>query len=199
MVLDDVVDSLPQGLAIGSYTSPWFANYFLQPLDHFIMQNNYKTRRGKRVNCVRHYLRYMDDMLLIGSSKRDLDKTVRAVIAYVRDGLGLEIKSSWEIKRIGDRDGPCIDIVGYRFNKDSTTARKSIFLHAKRLIKRMGKTLRRCGCVALRQAQAAVSLLGWFSHTSNKHFTRLYIDPYISVNQIKEVISIENTKHLAPA
>lgn len=51
-----------RGLPIGNLTSQIFANYYLDPLDRFI----------KEELKVRHYLRYMDDMLMFGVSKERL-------------------------------------------------------------------------------------------------------------------------------
>ena len=39
----------PRNLAIGYYSSPWFANIYLTPLDRFITEQLYKVRRGKRI------------------------------------------------------------------------------------------------------------------------------------------------------
>lgn len=51
-----------RGSPIGNLTSRILANYFLDPLDRFI----------KEELKVRHYLRYMDDMLIFGASKERL-------------------------------------------------------------------------------------------------------------------------------
>lgn len=191
-VINAVIDSLPKGLAIGNYTSQWFANFYLQTLDHFILQKNYKMRRGKRVNYVKHYLRYMDDMILIGSSKRDLEKTVKSVSEFALQNLNVVVKPTWEIKKFADYK---LDAIGYRFSKESTTVRKVIFLHAKRLAKRIYKMKQKKGFIIPRNAQAMESLLGWFSHSDSKYFRSVYIEPYINEKEILEVISNESRKH----
>lgn len=190
-VIDAIIDSLSTGLAIGNYTSQWFANFYLQSLDHFVTQSNYKSRRGKRVNYVRHYLRYMDDMLLIGTSKRDLERAVRAIIDYAKSECRLEIKPEWEIKRF---DEYSLDMVGYRFKPGVTTVRGVIFLHAKRLARKIYKTKEKRGRIAPRDAQAMISMLGWFGHADSKHFVKTYIKPYVDEKEIKEVISSESKK-----
>ena len=119
---------------VGYYTSPWYANLYLEELDWFVEQQLYKERRGKRIKYVRHYLRYVDDMLLIGTSKTDLEKAVREIKKRLRQTLGLEIKDCWEIKAIGKHieiDGKrqmkpgtyWCDIGGYKFCKDGTILR----------------------------------------------------------------------------
>lgn len=38
----------PHNLAIGYYSSPWFANIYLTPLDRYVTERLYKERRGKK-------------------------------------------------------------------------------------------------------------------------------------------------------
>ena len=59
-LIDAIIDAV-RGLPIGNYTSQWFANFFLQGLDHFI-----KEKLG-----VKYYIRYVDDLVLLGSNKRN--------------------------------------------------------------------------------------------------------------------------------
>ena len=200
-VIDKTIEMVPNGIPIGAYPSQWLGNYYLQPLDHFILQKLYKSRRGKRINFIRHYLRYMDDLLLIGSSKRDLEKSVRAIIAFCRETLLLQIKPAWEIKTIAEKKvddqgkkiniphvAP-IDICGYRFYKDHTEVRSSIFLHTSRLAAKVAKSLEIDRSVLLFHAQGLVSLCGWFSHSDSEYFLRHYINAKVNVNFLKEVIS----------
>jgi len=51
-----------KGLPIGNLTSQFFANYYLNPLDHFVKE---------KINC-KAYLRYVDDFVLFSHSKKDL-------------------------------------------------------------------------------------------------------------------------------
>jgi len=48
-----------KGIPIGNLTSQLFANIYLDPLDHFV----------KERSRVRHYIRYVDDFLCLGSDK----------------------------------------------------------------------------------------------------------------------------------
>lgn len=191
-VIDKIIDVIDKGLAIGSYTSQWFANLYLQDADHFIKEQLFKMRRGKRVNAVSHYLRYMDDILLIGTSKRDLDKAVRSIIKKFREDYKLTIKPEWEIKAL---DTYPIDMVGYRFYRDHTEMRGRIFLHAKRLAKKIYKAKAKTHRINAKAAQGLVSLLGWAEHCDSKSFQARYINPYVNVSELKGVISRESKKH----
>jgi RNA-directed DNA polymerase len=58
---DDLLATLrPRGLPIGNLTSQFWANVYLNPLDHFIK---------RELRCP-GYVRYVDDLLLFGSDKR---------------------------------------------------------------------------------------------------------------------------------
>ena len=195
-------DEIPSGLAIGYYSSPWLANFYLGPLDRFITDQLVKTRRGRRIRIVKHYLRYVDDLLLMGNSKNDLKRAVRKIINFAATELDLDIKDCWEICEIGDLLPPNasgkmklkpgtrkVDIVGYCFTRKNTTVRARSFLRIRRLILRIERRLIRKYRVPLVAAQAFVSRLGWFVHADSRYFIRKYVDPHIDIRFIKEVIS----------
>ena len=195
--LGAIIDSAPVACPVGYYTSPFFANLYLQGMDWFIEQDLFKERRGKRIKYVRHYLRYMDDMLLVGTSKSDLYKAVRAIQNYLMSNMGLTIKQTWEIKRIGKHEkgingewklkpGTCwVDIGGYKFCKDSTIMRDGVFLASRRLARKMFRqdyyTPFQCASLNAR--------IGWASHCDNVHFMEREIKPYVNVKTTREVIS----------
>ena len=191
----------PHNLAIGYYSSPWLANIYLTDLDRFITEQLYKERRGKRIHWVKHYLRYVDDLLLMGT-KSDLKKAVKKVKAFCRDVLGIKIKDALEICQIGELLPPDekgrmklkpgtkqVDIVGYTFTRTVTRVRAGNFLKIRRLAKRIQKKLAEKAHIVLQNAQAMLSRSGWFKHADSKHFTALYIKPFLNIDFIKEVVS----------
>jgi hypothetical protein len=52
-LIQRIVDSTETGIPIGNYTSQWFANIYLESLDHYI----------KKKLSVKYYARYIDDMV----------------------------------------------------------------------------------------------------------------------------------------
>jgi RNA-directed DNA polymerase len=70
------------GLPIGSLMSQHFANYYLGWFD----------RHAKESLQVRGYVRYMDDMLLWGDDRRELQRLQRECQLFVADELRLEFK-----------------------------------------------------------------------------------------------------------
>jgi RNA-directed DNA polymerase len=62
----------PRGLPIGNLTSQFWANVFLNPLDHFVK---------RELECPA-YLRYVDDFLLFTEDKPTLHRWKKAVVAF---------------------------------------------------------------------------------------------------------------------
>jgi RNA-directed DNA polymerase len=116
-LMDAIVDS-NQGLPIGNYTSQWFANYFLQGLDHFI-----KEKCGAK-----YYVRYVDDLVILGANKRKLHK-MRIMVGEYLNGIGLTLKGNWQVSRVSKRP---IDFLGFKFYYGYTTLRKKNALRIKR-------------------------------------------------------------------
>ncbi len=73
----------PRGLPIGNLTSQFWANCFLDGLDHFV----------KRTLRCRGYVRYVDDLLLFGDDKGQLWAWKRAVVERLA-GLRLTLHES---------------------------------------------------------------------------------------------------------
>ena len=194
-VLKQIVYSAPVACPVGYYTSPWFANMFLEDLDWFIEQDLYTVRRGRHVKFVTHYLRYVDDMLLIGTSKHNLERAIRQIKKKLHE-RGLEIKPEWEIKRIGIHemvDGKWrlksgtywCDMGGYKFCKDATILRDGVYLSTKRLARDMAKQ----EYYTPHQCKSFNAKLGWASKCNSNHFIDNDIRPYVNFKTTRRIIS----------
>jgi hypothetical protein len=73
-----------KGLAIGNLTSQWFANFYLDPLDHYL-----KDKLG-----VKHYIRYMDDFAALSDDKAMLHEVKLRAGEFLEHELKLELKES---------------------------------------------------------------------------------------------------------
>lgn len=71
-----------KGLPIGALTSQHLANFYLASFDHW----------WKETIGVRGYVRYMDDMVIFGSSFQEARMRLRAARAWLRDNLALALK-----------------------------------------------------------------------------------------------------------
>lgn len=175
-LLDEIVDSGVEGVPIGNYTSQWFANFYLQDLDHFI----------KEQLKIKHYIRYMDDMVLFSNNKKELRKCKYAIDEFLAKEH-LKIKENWQLFKTESRP---LDFLGYRFYRGYTTLRKSNFLRIKRRIKKISKKEK----MSYKDASAIMSYNGWIVHADSYNYTQRYIKPYVNFKKVKEVIRDESRK-----
>lgn len=84
-----IIDAIEIGLPLGFYTSQWFANFLLQPLDHYIKEELH----------VKYMTRYMDDIVCFGRNKKELHKVRIAISNYLEKELHLELKGNWQVFR----------------------------------------------------------------------------------------------------
>jgi len=167
-LIDSIIDSSESGLPIGNYTSQWFANYFLQDLDHFI----------KETLGVQHYVRYVDNLVLLSGNKKRLHQ-VRTKIDEFLQEKKLSIKNNWQLFLVSKR---FIDFLGLKFYRDHTTLRKS---NALRIRRRIAKIVRK-KFLNFEDACAVVSYWGWIKRSDSYLFFKKYF--LISLARAKGVI-----------
>ena len=161
--LDLIWRIIKDGITLGTYTSQWFANTVLQPLDALIRQSG----------LCKYYVRYMDNFTIFGPNKRKLQK-LRALVLEWLNANGLDLKGDWQIFHVkkepkkGDR---LPDAVGYRYGRTYTLPRKRTFLRMKRGMARCRKKLERHGRIPPNMAMSLLSRLGALKHCNS---TNLY-------------------------
>lgn len=175
-LIDCIIDSHNEGLPIGNYTSQWWANFYLQDLDHYI----------KEVLHIKYYMRYMDDMVLLGNNKKELHKARKLIAEFIAP-MGLTLKENWQVFRVDKRD---IDFLGFRFYRNRTTLRRRNALRIRRRFKRAYKK----GKITVKDARALLSYLGWITHSNSHNYYMKYIKPYVNIKKLKEVVSNESRK-----
>ena len=169
-LIETMLGSFERGLSIGSYLSQYLCNLYMSILYHEIKENMCRTRKGKRgnkrgnkrVNLVRHCLIYMDDILLIGQRKRDLEKAAKLTVRKASE-MGLEIKPNYQVRRI---DGNCIDMLGFKIYRTHTEIRGRTFLRVRRSFRRARKRLTEG------VARKCLSYYGYLKHTNSRRFQR---------------------------
>lgn len=72
-IIDSYADPPGRGLPIGSLTSQYFANFYLEHTDRFI----------ERTPEVKGYIRYMDDMIWFTDSKQEARASLSQVMEYL--------------------------------------------------------------------------------------------------------------------
>lgn len=187
-----LLGSFERGLSIGSYLSQYLCNLYMSILYHEIMENMYRIRRGKRgekrINLVRHCLIYMDDILMIGSRKRDLEKAVKQTIKKATE-MGLEIKLNYQAKEI---DGNCIDMLGFKIYRTHTEIRGRTFIRVRRAFRRAGNRLTEV------LAKKCLSYNGYLKHTDSKRMQKKLKAAEI-IQRCKELMKNESKIYFATA
>ncbi|MDL2318787.1 RNA-directed DNA polymerase [Eubacteriales bacterium OttesenSCG-928-A19] len=181
-----------EGLPIGNYTSAWFCNFYLTRLDRIV----------KEKHKIRHYVRYIDDMVLIDSNKRKLRRAILEVERYARDSLGLTLHDHWSIfkvRRAGDgKKNRPIDFVGYCFCVGYTTLRKRNALAIMRQSRRIRKRQAIGRAVSFRMAAGFLSRTGQLKHCKAQRLKQKYVDT-VNITELKEVIRNESARQQRPA
>lgn len=108
-----------KGLPIGNLTSQWFANLYLDELDH----------RAKEAWGSAGYVRYMDDMLVLGDTTDDLWRLHGEIDRYLQAERGLTLKA--EATQCGVcRDG--VPFLGMRIFPGCWRLQRQRFLRTRR-------------------------------------------------------------------
>ena len=98
-VLTDWLDK--KGMPLGNYTSQFFANLYLNELDYFV----------KHKLKAKYYLRYVDDFVILHSSKKQLENWMIEINKFLLEKLKLQLHPQ-KSKIIQLSKG--IDFVGFR-------------------------------------------------------------------------------------
>jgi hypothetical protein len=101
-----------QGLPIGNLSSQFFANIYMNDFDNFV----------KRRLKVKYYMRYVDDMILLGRSKDELNSLKKEIVFYLRDRLKLELREQFYLRLV--KEG--IDFLGYVTRPNYTLVRQRV-------------------------------------------------------------------------
>lgn len=176
-----VIDCCKQGVPIGFYTSQWFGNFYLTPLDHYIKEKLH----------VKKMIRYADDVVCFGRNKKILHEARRKIEQFLNEELGLKMKPDWQVFRFeytgrdGKIHGRALDFMGFVFHRNRTTIRKSIL---NRIQKKVNKVKRK-GKVTWKDAASLLSRIGYFTHTDTYNYYLDHVKPYIKVKALKQLIS----------
>ena len=156
------------GFMIGSLVSQWAVQYMMSFAYRHIKGLHYE-RRGKSFKCVEHMLIFMDDILLIGSNRKQLRSAVRELDRYLNDELGFHLKQNWQIL---DINSDPIDMMGFAvYSNGHVEIRGRDFIRARRLILRyrMNNSF-----LTVRQCKRILSYKGYFMYSDSRNVSRRY-------------------------
>lgn len=177
-----IFSQFPRGLPLGFYPSQWLANFVLYKMD-------WRIAAMQPVG----YIRYVDDLVIVGNNKRQLHR----IVAVIRQELGrmrLRLKDNDQICRFiyrtkgGRLVGRTIDYMGFVFRRRRTVLRRKIMLRMTRCARR----LRRADRISARRAASMISRLGWLKHTDTALIWYRHIKPNINVKVLKGIVRKES-------
>jgi len=156
-LLDGIVDSTDGvGIPIGNLTSQLFANIYLHELDQFVKQDLRE----------RHYVRYMDDFIVVHHSKDHLQQVRVSVEQFLVDRLRLATNSKTQVFPVALSRGRALDFLGYKIWPTHRLLRKDSVRKMRRkvLLYRKGK---------LSRDRLLLSARSWIGHAGHANTFRL--------------------------
>ncbi len=138
-----------RGLPIGNQTSQFFANVYLNPLDHFVL-------RELRPEL---YLRYVDDFLLFGEDKREL----AGMAERIREFLGGLRLRPHERKCRVHRCADGLTFLGWRLLPGQARLARANVVRMRRRLKKMAE-LYHAGRIGFEEVNCRVQ--AWLGHAA---------------------------------
>lgn len=166
-----------RGLILGHYTSPWFFNFYLKDFDHFAA-----------VLPEVKYLRFADNLYIVGRSKRKVHQALAAIREYLRRELKLELNNSTQVYRFEYEDahghirGRAVNALGAVIHHNRVTLRKSILMRMRRKSLRIA---RKDGQETWHDAASMLSRLSWVRHTDTYTYYETHIKPNLNIRRLK--------------
>lgn len=145
------------GMAIGNLSSQMFANLYLNELDQYA---KHKLR-------VKYYIRYMDDIAIVGDDKHVLWQYEKAIDEYVTTALALKLNNKTAVTT--ETQG--IDYCGYRVFRDHILLRKKTALRMKRKLKSIRRRYSHGHATMQEYHDTLVSYLGMLKHCDSERLT----------------------------
>ena len=148
------------GIPIGNYTSQFFANIYLNELDHYV----------KEVLKIKYYVRYMDDFIILCENKEQAKQYYELTENFVKEHLKLEFnrKSRYYPNSLG------VDFCGYITYETHRKVRKRSKKGMRKKIKKWNEEFEK-GTLDLYEVQRCWnSWLGHISHADTFHLMNRY-------------------------
>lgn len=154
-LLNQIIPPTGVGLPIGNLTSQLFANVYGTIFDRYVKQSL----------RIKHYIRYMDDTVILFTDKVYLKSILQKLTQFIKNKLHLEF-SKWYIESI--KKG--LNFVGYRIFQSHTLIRKSSVVRCKRKIKSY--------LLYGKYDKLYKSLVSWYGHIqwADSHNLKQYIE-----------------------
>lgn len=143
-------DELPVGIPIGNYTSQYFANIYLNTLDHYV----------KEELKVKYYVRYMDDFAFVLNSKEECKEILEKITNFLTNKLKLKLNQKTNYFK--GKQG--INFCGYRIFSTHILLKQS---NKKKMYKRLKNWDKLYENKELDLKETFTKLASWEGHAKN--------------------------------
>ena len=155
---DDLFTPLERkrGLPIGNQSSQFFANVYLNPLDHFI--KNELRAKG--------YVRYVDDFVVFADSRQEIQRMRREVKKFLQP-LRLRVHAS---KDAVFPTSQGVRFLGFRVKRSHVELQQANVFRFRRRLRRMQKS-----CLTGKEEAKSIlpRIMSWIGHAMNADTFRL--------------------------
>lgn len=171
------------GIPIGGGLSHMLGNMYLDPLDQFC----------KRVLCIKRYIRYMDDIIILDNDKERLKEYGRRMTVFLEERLHLNFNSKTALRPV---HVGC-EFVGFVIYNDHVILRKSTTLRMKRNLRKTRQDYHD-NVITFKEANATMqSYLAMLSHVDCKKFKEKLLDEFVLThaddNGEEQIINVMET------
>ena len=156
------------GMPIGNLTSQETANIYLDRLDQYC----------KHILGLRYYVRYMDDFCIIVKGRKNAEKIMAQIGAYLKDELYLDLSKKSRILRVTDR----IEFVGFDITPYGLRLRKKTVRHIKSSLQHVAG-LYADGLIDLNAALQVVRCYQGMTKHVNGYNLRVWIEQNIALRR----------------
>jgi hypothetical protein len=140
------------GMPIGNLVSQLFANLYMNELDQY----------AKHDMKLRHYIRYMDDVIILHENKNELHRILEEIELFLSYELKLHLNNKTSIRPT--KDG--IEYVGYRIWSTHRRLSKKTVKKMKMRLKYLKKSFARGEVNADEVRSTVASYLGLMKHAN---------------------------------
>lgn len=172
------------GMPIGNLLSQMFANIYLDMLDQFC----------KRVLGIRYYIRYMDDVIILGNDKLQLRYWKEQIGEFLETELELNLNNKTCIRPIGQG----IEFVGYRVWADKVVVQKSTTLRIKRSLNGIRKLYAEGKMSFEKVTETFRCYIGMLQHTDSQALIDKLYEDMVLMKGEKELQNGEEAKEFVP-
>lgn len=146
------------GMPIGNLSSQMFANLYLNEADHY----------AKEMLRCKYYIRYMDDIVIVGTDKKRLREVLKCMDEFITNRLALKLNNKTCIRT--ETQG--VDFCGYRVWRTHIKLRKKSAIKMKHRLKYLQKAFARGEINTDRFRNSLMSYLGMLQHCDSYQLKR---------------------------